>query len=125
MPSGGSNAPATSGPPVHKSGTVVLLSASLEAKTEERLSLSGFEEGGSRARERLVCSGCCRTFSGSTLQCWHCRMAYYCSPECQRGDWGSHKAGFSMDGSGVDRPLGKDTHLVVEAGSVPSSRMGK
>ena len=59
----------------------------------------------SSAKEGLkICRKCNKVetseeFQNSLMQCSRCRMAYYCSKECQKDDWKSHKP--------FCRPVGK------------------
>lgn len=50
-----------------------------------------------------ACSHCARGAEDGTLQrCGKCRLAFYCSPECQRANWDAHKAQCRAPGDYVE-----------------------
>ena len=41
--------------------------------------------------DRRRCANCDQTFDRALRACARCKVVYYCSRECQRADWRSHK----------------------------------
>ncbi|KAI9016874.1 hypothetical protein DFJ74DRAFT_678661 [Hyaloraphidium curvatum] len=54
---------------------------------------NGLEQDGKRIKATQVCNGCgaCSTDKSNFQRCSRCKVASYCSRECQRDHWSEHK----------------------------------
>lgn len=66
-----------------------LLTRSLQAGSGESAAVCGPAAPDEQAS--LVCNHCAGPSAKNSFRCSRCQSVYYCSPECQRRDWRSHK----------------------------------